>query len=86
MCCVALLGIAMFLVCGGEDDNDGGSNDSPDEEPNFAPEFPGSWAALAAWCGLTRKQGIFFGDVAVAADVARGAVRKEWARSWHLGE
>jgi hypothetical protein len=76
----------MLLVYNCEDDNAYCGKDSPYKQSNLPPELPGPRSACGTLCALARKQGIFFGDVAVAADVARGAVRKERASARHAGQ
>jgi hypothetical protein len=74
----------MPLVHDGEDDDGCCCDNGPHEEADFPPEFPRSRSACAALRALACQEGIFFRNVAVAADVA-GATREEGPVSWHGG-
>jgi hypothetical protein len=81
----AVLCIAMSLIHHRENNDSRGRDDGPHEEADLAPELPGPWRGHSALCGFPGEKRIFLGDVAVAADVAGCAVRKERLGAGHGG-
>jgi hypothetical protein len=62
-----LNGILLLLVNDGKDDDDGGCEDGPREEPDFPPALPA--AGVRAVCTLAGKKGVFFGEIAVVGEL-----------------
>lgn len=76
------LGVAVSLVDDCEDDDGGGCDDGPHEEPEFSPKLPRSRTIRSALGGLAGEEGVFFGNVAVAAGIAGGPVREKGSHVW----
>lgn len=76
--------VAMSLVYHCEYDDCSCRKDGPDEQSNLPPKLPRPRSRhSASLCGLSSEERIFLCDVAVAADVAGCAVRKEGSSASH---
>lgn len=79
-----MLRVLRFLVYDGEDNDEGGCDDGPEEKTDFPPELP--CLRTAAMGRLAGKECIFFCEVALV--IRRGSVGEEgpFARHGDGGE